>query len=142
MKILSLILLVALTGCGRQAMEAPKPSTSSNVTTFYSNPPTGILGKHLGERMVITGQLVKVPMENNNQLAVATIDGTPLQAPLHIEIVGGVVLQNGISYELEGYESGGFGGAPLWISPPLPQKRFQYWPSFVVTKVVQPKSNP
>lgn len=115
------------------------------------HPPTGILGKQLGIRITITGESPTPGALLPNPIAAKTVDGKALPQPIPIEVrdiyhvmkpkVGMLTIYPGTHYELEGYESGGFEGAPQWVMP-MVQQPFQYRHFFVVTKVLQPTNAP
>ncbi|MBI3880001.1 MAG: hypothetical protein HY301_08035 [Verrucomicrobia bacterium] len=102
------------------------------------NPParvTGCLGKPLGTRMIIDGVFARALLAN--PLKVSETDGRTLKQPVVIMIRGEVQIRKGTRYRLEGYESGEFGGPPMWLTGDiLPQQPFQFYSFFVVTKVI------
>ena len=76
-----------------------------------------------------------------NPLAVEKVDGHPLPHTVYLELSGIDQLQEGLPYKLEGYESGAFAGDPEWLNPNV-QQPFQYRPSFVVKRVIEPAPLP
>ena len=114
-------------------------SPSADVHDFHDQMPYGIIGKRLGSRFVIYGELdyeTTLP----NVLWIDAVDRAYRGAPLPIEIRG-IQLQKGVHYELEGYEAGEFAGDPDWSHSPSKQP-FRYRSFFVVTKVIEPKITP
>ena len=107
----------------------------------------GRLGKHFGERQVISGAPtngIMIP----NPLAVLEANGKTLENPVILEVQGHQ-LHPGAHYKFEGYESGGFRSVPEWVAPPRksptggyidpgPQQPFQFYEFFIVTKVLEP----
>ncbi len=105
------------------------------------NPPskvTGCMGKPLGTRVTIAGALAERTMLVN-ALTVSEIDGQPVKDAVSLEIRGNLRIQKGVRYRLEGYESGEFSAAPEWVAPAA-QQPFQFRSYFVVTKIIEPKS--
>jgi hypothetical protein len=136
--LLALLLAVFIgAGCANQIEQNVQPL---HVADFSSRPTVGVLGKYLGQREVIEGTRAEHAMMPNG-ITVSTVNGRPLSERVQIEIVGDVQLQSGVTYTLEGYEAGGFIGSPVWAKPDAPQT-FGYFPIFVVTRTLQPTTQP
>ena len=97
----------------------------------------GLLGKPLGSKVTVEGTRPKNALLEN-PLAVTKVDGQPLQEIVRLEVKHSAELKVGTRYTLEGYESGGFAGDPEWVNARL-QQPFQYRPTFVVIRVIEPK---
>lgn len=98
----------------------------------------GALGQPLGSREVITGVMPEHPPMISNPMAVSEVNGSTLTNAITIEIRGAIRIETGVTYRLEGYESGGYEGSPDWAAPGV-QQPFQWRSFFVVTKVIDPK---
>jgi hypothetical protein len=87
---------------------------------------------------VIEGTLAERVMLAN-PLAITHVDGRALPEVVGMELTGGVApkIEKTVNYKLEGYESGAFDGPPSWLAPQA-QQPFQYHPTFVVTRVLEP----
>lgn len=116
------------------AAEEEKPI---QVAQLIAGPrPIGLLGKPLGNRVVLVGTLAEHVMLSN-PLAVASVDGQKLPKVVNIESSGLKDMKPAVTYKVEGYESGGYWGDPEWLSPGV-QQPFQYHAKFVVTHVIDP----
>jgi hypothetical protein len=133
--------LIALTGAGCAHPAAPRNggivANSLAVTDLNPSEVIGRLGKPLGEREVVVGSFGGNNMLAN-PLAISEVNGATLK-PVTFEIRGDVKIEKGVTYHLEGYESGEFSGTPDCIGPGV-QQSFQFHNFFVVTKVIEPKS--
>lgn len=99
----------------------------------------GHFGKPLGTRIILEGRQHEGGMIPN-PLRVSSIDGRAInEEVVVVEIRGAVKLEKGVTYRLEGYESGEFSGTPSWVAPEA-QQPFHFRTFFVVVKVVEPKS--
>jgi hypothetical protein len=135
--------LCAISGIGAGLFLLGRPARAADeqprvrVSQLLGRPvPLGLLGKPLGSRAVVEGTRAEgVLLEN--ALWVTAVDGQPLPQPANLELRGKVRLAAGTRYKLEGYESGAFAGEPEWLNSRM-QQSFQYRPSYVVTRVVQP----
>jgi len=72
-----------------------------------------------------------------NPLAISEVNGATLK-PVTLEIRGGVKIEKGVTYRLEGYESGEFSGPPDWADSGA-QSPFQFRNYFNVTKIIEAK---
>jgi hypothetical protein len=143
MKYRSFLLLAMLafaTACKGQPANVPSSSADAKIRAEDLRPHSvlGRLGKPLGTRQVVSGVIdehVMLP----NPLAASEVDGRALKRPVSIEIRGGVKIEEGMWYRLEGYESGEFSGPPSWLAPEA-QQPFQFRSFFFVTKLVEAKS--
>jgi hypothetical protein len=109
-----------------------------HVSDLRSMTVIGSLGKPLGSRLVIAGALPTKLLMLANPLDVLEIDGRVITNTVIIEIRGRVNIGRGTHYKLEGYESAGFEGPPMWLNPEV-QQPFQLRSFFFVTKVIEPK---
>ena len=107
-----------------------------NVGDLQPGRVVGRLGKPLGTRTTIEGQYETCLM--SNPLAVTEIDGKEAATNILISIRGPLSIRQGVTYRLEGYESGEFGSSPAWLAPKV-QQPFQFYSFFVVTAVMEPK---
>ena len=104
------------------------------VSEFSMRPTVGLLGKPLGTRLVIEGRQAEQVMMAN-PLAITKVNDRPLSEPVTLELSEIEQIASGVTYKLEGYESGSFSGPPDWAAPGA-QQPFQYHPTFVVVRVV------
>lgn len=124
-----MILAVFLSTLRRQTVPV------TNVSQLaYRQAPIGLLGKRLGQKIVVQGTLAQALL--SNPMDIDHVDGRALPNGVVLE-VRNLDLKKNVRYKLEGYESGSFAGAPQWAMPGV-QQPFQYRPSFIVTRVVQP----
>ena len=109
--------------------------TVTNVSQLaYRQAPIGLLGKPLGQKIVVHGTWARALLRN--PITIDQVDGRPLAHVVTLE-VSNLDIKEDMHYELEGYESGAFAGAPQWAMPEV-QQPFQYRPSFIVTRVIEP----
>ncbi len=120
----------------RQVSLATEAKPKVHVSQFIEEPPIGLLGKPLGGKVVVEGTRAEGVL-NENPLAITRVDGQPLAEIAKLELPGFEQLKPKTQYVLEGYESGSFAGEPSWHNDRV-QQSFQYRPTFVVTRVVQP----
>ena len=114
---------------------------SISVTDLQPYNVKGLLGKPLGSRTIIAGHYVLAML--SNPIRVTEIDGVAVTNGLKISInskAGSkeINIEKGVFYRFEGYESGGFGSSPGWLTPDA-QQPFQFYSVFVVTKVLEQK---
>lgn len=128
---LSSVAAAQISGTTPKAAPAVVAPPQINVRDLFPGRVIGVLGKPLGTRTTINGVLAENVMLPN-PVVVARIDGQAVKGPISIE-VRGVVLQKGVPYQLDGYESGEFTGPPSWSAPGA-QQPFQFRSFFVITK--------
>ncbi len=105
----------------------------------YGSMPIGWLGKQLGVRQVIEGQYPQRPYKGRNFIEIDTIDGKKTQGNFLISVTtpgDSVIIEKGIRYKIEGFESGHYGSYPRWASPGRAQP-FQFYSEFVATRVLE-----
>ena len=108
-----------------------------NVSQLHTSAVIGLLGKRLGSRTTIEGHHVNAKL--SNPLKITAIDCKETQKHLVISLQDNVKLEKGVTYKLEGYESGSFGASPSWIDPGAAQY-FRFHSFFVVTSVLESNS--
>ena len=121
-----------------QATPRHGPTVTNDIvfTDLKPSEVIGRLGKPLGEREVIVGSFVE-PLMLDNPLAISEVNGATLK-PVTLEIRGAVKIEKGVTYRLEGYESGMFSGDPSWTGPGI-QQPFMFHNFFEVTKIIGTK---
>ena len=136
MRALLILALVGTVGLTTNALlRGAEEQQPISVSQLLGRRPIGLLGKPLGERVTIQGRMVEHSMLAN-AVAIEKVGDDSVKQAVKIEVTG-VEIKKGIHYQLEGYESGAFVGNPEWLNPNV-QQPFQYRPSFVVTRVVEP----
>lgn len=134
------VCLAALAIGARHASHTAEAQPQVHVSQFLGEPPIGLLGKRLGSKVVVEGKRAEEVL-NENPLAVTIVDGQPLKEIAKLELPHFEQLKPKTPYVLEGYESGSFAGEPTWHNSRV-QQSFQYRPTFVVTRVIEPKKEP
>jgi hypothetical protein len=134
------VCLAALAIGARHASHAAEAHPQVHVSQFLGELPIGLLGKPLGSKVVVEGKRAEEVL-NENPLAITSVDGQPLKEIAKLELPHFEQLKPKTRYVLEGYESGSFAGEPTWHNSRV-QQSFQYRPTFVVTRVIEPKKEP
>ena len=135
--LVSLFLIVGSLGWCRIAASQEVPPTEGVGI------PRGRLGLPLGTYMTIEGIKSEAPKSGTYILFVDTLDGKKLEKSVSVPLENVHTLLSGVRYILRGYETGRMIGVPLEVarkeSIPLQQAAWQFYRTFVVTSVVEPK---
>lgn len=137
-----LMLVAAILSCNGLAMAQQKLPTN-DTSEASAVVPRGRLGFQLGTYLTVEGIKAERGKIGDRTLIVDTVNGQKLDKPINVPLEGVTPLPSGVRCAVRGYETGEMIGVPAEAARkeglPIQQAAWQFFRTFIVTSVVEPK---